>query len=163
MATWQEESVTLVRAFVDDIDATRYTDERLETLVAVAAFQVRLEVDLPAEYEVDVANATIDPDPSDEDTRDENFVNLISLKAACIIDRGAASRVSGQAIRIKDGTSEIDLRAVPAAKLALLKQGGWCPVYEDAKDSYITGQAGGVVGAAVVSPFRVFVGYGYQR
>lgn len=156
---WQEEMTTVLRALIDDLDATTYTDDRLETLLTVAAFQVATTVDFPVTYVADPPNQTITPDPTISPNRDDNFINLVTIKAACIIDRGSASRVSGQAIRIKDGTSEIDLRGVPQAKMALLKQ-GWCATYEGEKTDYLTSQSGYTAGAAVVSPFRVFVGYG---
>jgi hypothetical protein len=84
------------------------------------------------------------------------------LKAACIIDRGAASIAAKQAIRVHDGNSSIDLRGAMIGKIALLKAGGWCAVYEDAKLEYQTGQVR-IAGAAIMSPFRLYAqGYSSQ-
>lgn len=160
---WADETVAILRVMIDDVDTPqKYTDDRLSALVAVAAFQVNTEIDFPVAFETDVVNVAITPDPSVAPTRDENFLNLATIKAACILDRGVSSRVGQQAIRIKDGASEIDLRSIPQAQIALLKQ-GWCAVYADAKQNYIVSQHGTMVGAAILSPFRIFAGYGGYR
>lgn len=153
---WQDEMLPVVRVLVDDTDEdnARFSDDRLEQLIAVAALQVANELDF--DFTIDVANVTITPDPTEVDTRNEWFINLVTVKAACILDRGAASKAAGQAIRIKDGGSEIDLRGVPMAKIEAIKR-GWCAVYSELRDDYLTGQDT-VVGAAVLSPFRAFVG-----
>lgn len=161
---WQDEMGTLLRVLVNDTAATVYSDDSVEQTLAAAAFQVANEMAFAREYEVSVADATIDPDPTAGDTRDDAFANLVTLKAACILDRGAAILAASQAIAVKDGPSAIDLRDRLKGKLRLLEKGGWCAAYEDAKLEYLTGQAGpGTAGAAVLTPFRLVANGGWGQ
>lgn len=163
LMAWSDETVAILRVLIDDVDTPqKYTDDRLSGLVVVAAFQVGNEIDFPITYVADSVNVLIVPDPSLGTNRDERYLDLVCLKAACILDRGVSSRVGQQAIRIKDGASEIDLRSVPQAQIELLKN-GWCAVYQDRKQNYIVSQSGTVVGASIMSPFRIFAGYGGYR
>jgi hypothetical protein len=151
---WDEEMLLVVRVMVNDQEAQTYTDDSLLRLILVAAFQVAQELPFPLDYRADVVNETLTPDPT-MGTRDESFINLVCLKAACIADRGAAILAAKQAIAVKDGTSAIDLRGNLQGKLKLLEK-GWCAVYTDAKAEYLTTQSGGIAGAAVMTPFRLY-------
>lgn len=151
---WQEEMTLLLRAFVNDLDATKYTDDRLEQALVVGAKLVSNELSFSQHFVADVVGVTLTPDPT-VDPRDENFINLATVRTACIIDRGAASAAADQAIRVKDGASEVDLRDAFKAKLALLEK-GWCAVYEEMRFQYVTNMQGPTVGAVIVSPFRLF-------
>lgn len=164
---WQDDMVAVLRVLINDLDETNYTysDERLETVLITSAMQVKGESSFLQTYTVNIANETISPDPTLSDTLDDAFTNLVTLKAACIIERGSVAQSASQAIAVKDGTSSIDLRGVAQGKLELLKQ-GWCAVYEDAKWEHQRGGSGqGVAGEAVLTPFRVYAwgnfGYGF--
>jgi hypothetical protein len=61
---------------------------------------------------------------------------------------------------VQDGASRVDLRDAFKAQMALLKD-GWCKAYEKMRDDYVLGQQGVPVGAAILSPFRLFSG-GYR-
>lgn len=142
----------MIRHLVDDLGTTpTYTDDRLEELCLLAAQIINAEVDLAVEYTIDMDNLTLTPDPTSP-TRDEAFIALIILKAACIIDQSEARKAAGQGIAIQDGKSSIDLRGRSGARLALLKD-GWCKAYTDMKLKYETGQ-GAMAGHAILSPFR---------
>lgn len=157
---WQEEWTILLREYVNDTSATpRYSDDRLEQALVVGARLVLTELPFPTAFVADVVNITITPDPTATATRDDNFSNLAIAKTACIIDRGGASSAADQAIRVKDGASEVDLRAVFAAKQALLNK-GWCAYYAEMKQEYQLSQQGTVVGAAIFTPFRLYAGLG---
>jgi hypothetical protein len=163
---WQDVMVIMLRAMVDDLDDTsrKFTDDRLEQTLAVGAFQVLRELTFSTSYVVDVVKIKITPDPTDSvnGTNDESFVNLATLKAACIIDRGAASTAAGQAIAVKDGTSAIDLRGILDGRMKLLAKGGYCSVYKETKTEYQVNQSTSA-GAAVMSPFRLYANQcGYQ-
>lgn len=158
---WQDEMDVLLRVLVNDVASTTYTDDTIEQTLVCAAFQVSQEMLFSQVFKVDMANIKITPDPtvdlsaqSGPNTRDESYINLVCLKAACIIDRGAASVAASQAIAVKDGASAIDLRDTAKSKLALLKS-GWCAVYEDARMEYRAGQVR-IAGAAVMTPFRIY-------
>ena len=154
--TWQAEMTTLLRVLIDDIGSTQtYADKRLVHVLAVAAQLVATEFN----FKVDVQALTIEPSPVDRDsTRDENFINLVCIKAACLIDRGETRRSVGQGIAIRDGSSSIDLRGSMDGRLKLLEK-GWCAVYEDTKLEYQASRNGTIAGAAIMTPFRVFAGF----
>lgn len=155
---WQAELDILLRVLINDTETPQsFSNSRLEQVIVVAGRLVVQELDFSIAYSMDVVNISITPDPTDTvgSTRNDSFINLVCAKAACIVDRGSALKAASQAIRVKDGASEVDLRDTFKAKLALLNK-GWCAVYEDMKDEYIVSQTGVVVGAAILSPFRAY-------
>lgn len=158
--TWQAEMTTLLRVLIDDISSPQtYQDKRLVQVLAVAAQLVTSELNFANNFKVDVQALTIDPNPVDRDsTRDDNFINLVCMKAACLIDRGETRKSVSQGIAIRDGSSSIDLRGSMDGRLKLLEK-GWCAAYEDAKLEYQAGRNGIVAGAAIMTPFRVFAGF----
>lgn len=153
---WQTEMLEMVRILINDLGCPpNYSDENLERLIIIAAFQVNNELDFSQSFEVDIGNGTISPDPIDPASKDESFINLVCIKAACIFDRGEAVKAAKNAFAIRQGFSSVDTKGVAAAKLALLLRGGWCAVYEDAKLEYQTNSRG-IAGAAIMGPFRVY-------
>lgn len=157
---WEDESLIMLRAFVDDLDETAYTDDRLLQVLAVAAFQVNLEMSFANKYTVKMSDVSVAPDPTLAGTRDDSFLNLSCLKAACIIDQGSAVTAAKRAISVRDGGSSVNLQGVFAGKLALLEK-GWCAVYQDAKFEYQAGLVR-VAGACVCTPFRLYAWGGLQ-
>lgn len=157
---WQDVMLGLLRPMVNDMASTTYQDDTLEQVLVVAAFQVLREpLDFAYSYVADIENIEITPDPTDADSQDDAFVNLVAIKAACIVDTGSAAGAATQAIMVKDGASMIDLRGALAGKLALLKQ-GWCATYKETKFEYQS-QSLETAGAAVMTPFRLYAsGYG---
>ena len=159
--SWQIPCIELLRHLINDLDTSNltYTDTRLQRLLIVAAFQVACEVDFSQDFVIDIAGHSITPDPTDtaNGTNDENFVNLMCLKAACILSNGAAILAANNAVAGKDTVSSWDLKGVAEHTIALLKE-GWCKVYKEALEDYMTGD--GTVGAAVMGPFRTRA-YGY--
>ncbi len=157
---WQDDATEVLRVLVNDMDSPQtYSDDKLERVLVVAAFQVLLEATFSQDFVVSISNASILPDPTLGAGKDESFVNLFCLKSACIIDRGGAVAAAQRAISVRDGSSAVDLRGVFGAKLQLLEK-GWCAVYEDSKLDYQAGRSR-VAGAAIVSPFRLFATGGY--
>lgn len=157
---WQTEMVRLVRVMLADMsDPPLYADGRLQELLVATSQLVINELTFSRAYTPDLGSLTISPDPCDRvaGTRDDSYVNLICLKACCILERGEVRSAASQAISIRDGTSAIDLRGAMEGKLKLLDK-GWCAVYEDAKLEYQMGQVR-VAGACIMGPFRVFAGY----
>jgi hypothetical protein len=148
---WQDEMTTILRSLVNDMQSTTYDDDTLTQVLAVAALQVTQQLDFPQNFTVRVSLGEITPDPTDDATRNDSFVNLVTQKAACIIDHGSAIQAAQQAISVRDGTSAVDLTGILKGRLAVLKQ-GWCAAYEQTKLEYRNGQ--GVAGAAVMTPFR---------
>lgn len=159
---FEDEAVEILRVMVDDLDAPQaFSDAKLLRVLYVAAFQVLGQVEFPTGYELNVVDQRLAPDPTAASTRDDSLLNLVTLKAACLIDRGSAVAAAGRAISVGDGGSRVDLRGVFGAKLQLLEK-GWCAVYDQEKFEYQSGQAR-VAGAAVLTPFRLYAGGGLSR
>jgi hypothetical protein len=156
---WSDEMLPFLRVLVDDTGAQQvYSDTQLQQALLVAAFQVNVEMKFNEAFTIDILGVSITPDPTAEPSRDDSFVNLVELKAACIIDRGSAASAARRAIVTRDGVNHFDLRGPAENKIKLLDK-GWCAAYADAKEEY---QAGLVrtAGAAVLSPFRFYVNGG---
>jgi hypothetical protein len=154
---WQDEMVPTLRVLIGDLDEDNPTnsDDNLELLLVVASKQVAAEAVFDTEFSASVDDVEITPDPTDAATQDDSFVNLVTLKAACILDRADARVAANRAVLVKDGSSAIDLSKISQDKLKLLKQ-GWCAVYEDALFSYQYVRTSGAAGAAVLGPFRLY-------
>ena len=77
--SWQGQMSTILRYLIDDVDSTSYkfSDERIETTLLVAAQLVTLEVDLTNTYTINVETCSLSPDPTETDTRDNAFINLV--------------------------------------------------------------------------------------
>lgn len=134
--SWQTELTTIVRYIISDTDSNnyRYSDERIETTIAIAAQMVILDISLQTQYNIDIQNISISPDPTEVDPKDNVFINLTALKTACII-LGSEVRTEGaNAISIKDGPSAIDLRGV-ATTISFL-YGDICGKYENLLKDY---------------------------
>lgn len=114
--SWDSELVLIVRYLIGDVsDTPTYDDDRLETLILIASFQVKQDSSFVHNYMIDLDNGSISPDPTGAGgvTRDEPYMSLVSLKASYILSANEFRTYAGQGIRIKDGESEIDLRRNP--------------------------------------------------
>lgn len=155
--SWQGEMTTIVRTLVNDVDSTNYTysNDRLETTILVAAQIVLTEVDFENTYTVDVEQCYLSPDPTDPTTglatvnKDDAFINLVSLKTACIIMGSEMKTHSLNAVKVSDGPSSIDFTAV-AANIRYLYEFS-CKAYEEYKFNYAAGN--NAVGKAILSPY----------
>jgi len=150
--SWQGQMSTIVRYLVNDVDSSNYkfSDIRIETSILVAAQLVSSQVDFPNTYDINVESCTLKPDPTDDNSKDDDFVTLICLKTACIILGGDIRGESGNAISIKDGPSAIDLRGVTQTLLALYQD--MCKKYEEALFTYESGESS-INGQAILSPY----------
>lgn len=158
---WQDVLTTVLRTYLGDLDeaAQRFTDDRLEQVLAVAMWRVNNDESFRdgAGYAVDVVNLTVAPDPTAAASLDNWFSDLAVANAACLIDRGAALLAADQALRVKDVGSEVDLRDVFKAKQSVI-QHGWCKTYQEMRKDYRAGQRDGALGAAIMTPFRLYAG-----
>ena len=132
-------------------DPPTFDDTRLLELALIAALKVNAEVSFPQAYSINIEAQSIAPDPTIVN-RDENFISLISLKAASILAFSEAKTSAGQGIDIKDGSSSISLRGVAQAKFQLAKE--LEQQYQDTKLAYQAGNH--VVGNAILGPFRIY-------
>lgn len=155
--SWQGEMTTIVRYLISDVDSTNYTysNRRVETTVLVAAQIVLMEADFENIYTVDVEQCHLNPDPTDPTTglstanKDDAFINLVSLKTACMIMGSEMKTQALNAVRVSDGPSSIDYTAV-ATNIKFLYEYS-CKTYEEYKFNYAAGN--NAVGKAVLSPY----------
>lgn len=155
--SWQGEMTTIVRTLIDDLDSTNYTysNKRLETTVLVAAQIVLTEVDFENVYTVDVEQCYLSPDPTDPTTglatanKDDAFINIVSLKTACLIMGSELKTRALSAVKVSDGPSSVDYTAV-AANIRFLYDYA-CKNYEEYKFNYAAGN--NAVGKAILSPY----------
>lgn len=149
---WQDTMTTLLRTMVWDLTTPQnYTDDSLQQVIVGAAQLVRTEVSFNTNFVPDLLNIDIVPDPTDPATNDDNFINLVCMKAAAIVDQGVARTQSG--IIIRDNGSMVDLSAKLQAAMKMI-QIGWAKTYQDQKFIYQSGLLNGPVGAAILGPFR---------
>lgn len=155
---WQDEMIPVLRVLIGDpaADTQTYSDDSLQSTLLVAAKQVSAAIGFPVQYTAEVNKGKLTPDPTAGETKDDNYVNLVTLKAAGILDRNEASLAARRGIIVKDGGAAIDLSKVAEAKRKLLEKGGWNAAYEDAKFEYLYQRAQGVAGAAILTPFRLY-------
>lgn len=155
---WDTEFTTVLRVMIADYTVPyTNTDASLKQVLIVSAQTVLTELTFTYAYITDINNQTILPDPTDNASRDNSFINLTTLKAACIIDRGAAGIAAKGALIVRDNGSFVDFTGKSRSLTALLDK-GWCAAYTEAKFQYQSG-LGGVAGHGILTPFRVFAGY----
>jgi hypothetical protein len=148
---WQTEMVRILRYIVNDLDSSSYSfsDTRLEETILVATQLVLTEIDFDQTYTVDVDALSLDPDPTTLSDKDDAFISLVSLKAACVILGSEVRTNSLNAVSVKDGASSIDMKGVAAGLMALYKD--LCGKYDQAVLQYKAGNS--VVGHAILSPY----------
>ena len=149
--SWQGQMSTVVRHLINDVDPSAYTfsADRMETSILVAAQLIIMNVDFGNTYSINVETGYLDPDPTDAGTRDEAFISLVCLRAACIIVGSEIRKESGKAISIKDGPSAIDLRGVTQTLAILYKD--LCDKYEHSMLEYRAGNS--VTGQSILGPY----------
>ena len=147
-ATWKTEMTSLLRYVINDVDETsrEFTDERLCSLLVSSAHLTLGVVDFPADYTVDIPNSGISPNP----TNDKSFVNLVVLKASCLLAAGEYRSSTNQAIVVRDGPSSVDPRAMVVAKKQMMDSA--CSKYEQAELEYRLGNSN--AGEAIIGPHR---------
>lgn len=143
---WQNHTLKMVRYLINDVDGEnyKYSDERINSTVAVASQLVVLEIDFEFPYQIDLDEETITPDP----LNDTQFMNLTVLKAACIIIGGEVKTEAANSISIKDGPSAIDLRGVSSTLLVLYKD--LCTKYDKLVQDY---GFSGRTGQSILGPY----------
>lgn len=158
---WNTEMTAMLRYIVNDVSSTpTYSDSRLQHLILTSAVLVRKDANFTNDYTVDLVSFTLDPDPTLTDTREDIFVNLVLLKAACLIAANDL-RSSCKHIRFADGKSSMDTTAA-AKSYQLIFEKGPCLWYREALKTY---QISGVntVGEAIFTPIRSELFPGFTR
>lgn len=149
--SWQGQISTMIRHLVNDLDSTdyKYSNSRIETAILVGAQLVTYEASLVTTYDINVEQCSLSPDPTDAETKDNAFINLVSLKTAALIIGSEVRTEASNAVSIKDGSSSIDLRGVASTLLALYTR-----LVEEYTKSLMDYQMGGnMAGQAVLGPY----------
>ena len=148
---WTDDMPIIVRYLINDIDSTNYaySNGRVKQTIVVAAQLVLNEIDFDKTYSVTVSTSGISPDPTAA-TKDDAFINLVSLKSACLIATSELRTKSLDAVRVSDGSSSIDTGGVLKGFESLSKS--MCARYEDAKIQYKAGNS--VAGQAILTPYE---------
>ncbi len=151
--SWDLGLVAITRVLINDLDATpTFTDARLQQTIATSALLVAQEIDLGQSYTIIVSpSGSISPDPTLADTKDDIAIVLFPLKAACIIDQNRLQSATGNAIRIRDGDSEIDLSVGFKGFRDILELGP-CNSYKILLKDIETSRA--FIGEGILGPFR---------
>jgi hypothetical protein len=149
--SWQGQISTMVRHIINDVNPTnyKYNDKRIETSILVSSFLVQIDADFINNYEVNVEQCYLSPDPTDTETKDNEFIALVAMKTACMIIGSEAKSESANAISIKDGPSAIDLRGVSNTLVILYKD--LCEKYEAMLIDYRAGNS--LAGQAILGPY----------
>jgi hypothetical protein len=148
--SWQIELPIIVRTLINDLsDSPEYSDDRLLQVITVAAKYVQFDVVLDRQYQVDVTNPNISPDPTSD--RDEIFISLVSLKAACIIDQSTLrTKAAMEGIRASLGPASLSVGNSLAGLRMILEQGP-CALYDELTSHWDVKDATAI--RAVLSPF----------
>ena len=148
--SWQIEIPIIVRTLIDDFgDIPTYSDDRLIQIITVAAKYVQFDVVLDYQYTVDVANLSITPDPTNN--RDEIFISLVGLKAACIVDQSSLrTKAALEGIRASLGSANISIGNSLQGLITILEKGS-CASYDELVSHWDVKNATAI--AAVLSPF----------
>lgn len=149
--SWQGQMSTIVRHLINDLDPTnyKYSVKRIETSILVASYLVANETEFKNSYDINVEHCELDPDPTENDTKDTDFVVLSCLKTACIIIGSEVKVEASNAISIKDGPSAIDLRGVAGTLTMLYKD--LCEKFDAAMLDYRAGNS--IAGHAILGPY----------
>ena len=148
---WQDISLPMIRVIINDLgDDPSYNDSRLQQLLVVSALYIDQELSFSTSYTISMTACSISPEP------DDTFINLMVLKAACILARGTQRVDANQGYVIQDGPSKIDGRQVAVEQKNIAKD--YCADYESAAEQHRLGSAAGgraVIGVGNVAiPFR---------
>lgn len=147
--SWQTEITPIVRILIDDYaEPYTYTDSRLEEIIVIAAQMLITSIDWDKTYTISIPDVSISPDPT-ANTKDNAFINLTSLKAACFILMSEAKTASRQGIKISDGPSSIDTTG--RLQSALKTADTMCKNFDMAKLEYMAGNSR--AGEAVLTPY----------
>lgn len=152
---WDDEMVPIVRGLIMDYpddetgDVAKYSDDRLAELILIAAQRVRGMAAFPKDYAVSITNGTMRPDPTAL-PRDENFINLVTLKVACMIVTAEVREFTAQGISVRDGSSAVNLQRSPVS--LRIMQETYCKEFEDALFKFTFSGGEEVIGSMVVGP-----------
>ena len=152
---WQNEMTIIVRHIIDDLDSTNYqfSNDSMEEAITVAAQLIHNEMEFSVDYNIEVDNRTISPDPTTTavgaNPKDDDFIALCCLRAGILFTGSQLKTYSLKAIAIRDGSSSIDTRGIITGLQIL--HADLTKKYEDVKLDYQTSKLG--LGKVILSPY----------
>jgi hypothetical protein len=148
--SWQTEIPIIVRTLINDwSDPPQFNESRIQQVIVVAAKYVQFDVVLDYQYNIDIINPNITPDPSSN--KDEIFISLVSLKAACIIDQSTLrTKAALEGIKTVLGPAALTVNGNLEGWKMILEQGP-CATYDELTSHWDVKDASSV--RAILSPF----------
>lgn len=148
--SWNIELPIIVRTLINDIsDTPTYSDERLLQIIVVAAKYVQFDVVLDHQYDLNIVNPNIIPDPTIDN--DSIFISLTCLKAACLIDQSSVrTKAALEGIRAALGPAQLSVGG-SLEGLKLILETGPCAAYDELTSHWDVKEATAI--RAILSPF----------
>lgn len=148
--SWQNELTIIVRTLINDWEEPYdYSDSRIQQILTVAAKYVQFDINLDYNYNIDVINSNISPDPTTNN--DHIFTSMLCLKTACIIDQGTfRTKAALEGIRTALGSANLSVAGSLAGWQSIIDHGA-CGLYDDLTSHWDVRNASAF--AAVLSPF----------
>jgi hypothetical protein len=157
---WDTEMVTILRVMINDLDSPyKFTDTRLKQLILSSCQIVNSDAAgyFNFEYIPDIDGLDITPDPTDRDagTRDDNYVTLSLLRAACFVDNCNAREAARKGgVSIREYNTSLDTTGLFRAALSLLESDkSYCAQYQESVFLHMAGESS--FGKGVFGPFRL--------
>jgi len=130
MAVWQTTLTKVVRNIINDSDAADFSDDKIQESIVIAGLLAQQDFDFTTTYTFDLESTDISPDPAASSTFDSSAITLFCLRASCLLSANKYQNVIGDAIRVRDGDSEIDTTRNLQAQSEIFKVGP-CKMYDD--------------------------------
>ena len=147
---WRTELPIIVRSLINDFEET-YSNQRIIQLITVSAKYIQLDLNMDREYQVDVVNNMIEPDPCDLGNKDEQFISFVCLKAACFLDQSTfRTKAVSEGISTALGPAKLSVGGNLSGYKTILEVGP-CAIYEHLVQQNNIGNASVV--SAILSPF----------
>jgi hypothetical protein len=148
--SWKVEMPIIIRTLINDVgDIPKYSDQRLQQTIVVAAKYVQFDVELEQLYSLNVVDPEITPDPTVQN--DDIFISLTCLKTACIIDQSSVrTKALLEGIKAALGPASLAVGG-SLAGLKMILEVGPCSAYEKLTSYWDIKEASAV--RAVLSPF----------
>lgn len=141
-----DEILIILRALIQDIDGSTYTNDQLNRLILTSSIIIQKEVYFETTYVPDLVNLTLTPDPTDN-----AFILLCAYKSAIFLVQSEMRKYASHSFKIVDGPSSVDMSSVVSNYKTLLDS--LIDQYNKMiKDYTLTQNEGAQFGYAVITP-----------
>ena len=148
MANWETEGVIILRGLINDMGPTyTYEDSRLIDILLISSRLINISSDFETTYTIDIEAGTISPDPGSEN--DDMFINLMCLKAACLILGGEVKLLAASSYEVRDGSAMVSAKGAYTATKELFDK--YCDDFDQAKFEFKAGNLSRV--KAILTPY----------